>query len=128
MDISETEEIIYDIDKVSVAPIYPGCDSCITNEDRIACFSSKIKRIVSKKFNGNLGEEYGLNGLQRIHVQFEVDTDGIITDVKIRAPHPAIKKETRRVVDKFSNMTPAKIGNEAVRVKYILPITFKILD
>jgi len=128
IDVGVEEKIVYDIDKVAVAPIYPGCEGFDNNDDRIACFSSKIKRLVSKKFNASLGEKYGLKGLQRIHVQFQVDTDGIIKEVKVRAPHPALEKEARRVVDKFSNMKPGKIGNEAVRVKYILPIAFKILD
>ncbi|WP_299432410.1 energy transducer TonB [uncultured Aquimarina sp.] len=128
VDVGIEEKIVYDIDKVAIAPIYPGCEGFDNNDDRIACFSSKIKRLVSKKFNASLGEKYGLKGLQRIHVQFQVDTDGVIKEVKVRAPHPALEREARRVVDKFSNMEPGKIGDEAVRVKYILPIAFKILD
>lgn len=128
MDVGVTEEIIYDIDKVAVAPIYPGCEKYSDNEERIACFSSKINRLVSKKFNAGLGEEYGLKGLQRIHVQFEVGKDGIIDEVKVRAPHPALEKEARRVVKKFPGMKPGKIGNKPVKVKYVLPITFKILE
>ncbi|MDH7445364.1 energy transducer TonB [Aquimarina sp. 2201CG14-23] len=126
IDVGGTEDIVYPINKVAIAPIYPGCERYDNNDDRIACFSSKIRRLVSKKFNASLGEEYGLKGLQRIDVQFEVGKDGVIKEVKVRAPHPVLEKETRRVVGKFSDMQPAKIGDEAVRVKYILPITFKI--
>ncbi|SEL19738.1 protein TonB [Aquimarina amphilecti] len=125
-DIGNTEEVVYDIDKVAVAPIYPGCEDLDTNDERISCLSGKIKQIVSRKFNADLGAEYGLKGLQRIYVQFQVDKDGVINDVKVRAPHPALEKEARRVVKKFSNMRPGKIGDESVKVKYILPITFKI--
>ena len=125
-DIFIDEEIVYDIDKVTVAPIYPGCEKYSNNEERIACFSSKIRRIVSKKFNGALGAEYGLKGLQRIDVQFRVDKKGLIQDVKVRAPHPALEKEARRVVGKFSKMEPGKIENKPVDVNYILPIKFKV--
>lgn len=125
-DVVDKEEVIYDIDKVAIAPIYPGCEGLSTNDERISCLSGKIKRIVSKKFNADLGAIYGLKGLQRIHVQFQVDKDGVINEVMVRAPHPALEKEARRVVKKFSNMRPGKIGKEPVKVKYILPITFKI--
>ncbi|MBW1294655.1 energy transducer TonB [Aquimarina litoralis] len=128
LDIVETENITYDISKVTVAPIYPGCEGLSSNDERIACLSSKIKKIVSYKFNTDLGAEYGLKGIQRIHVQFQVSKDGSINDVKVRAPHPALEKETRRVVRKFSRMTPGKIGKDAVNVKYFLPIKFKIQE
>ena len=125
-DIQIDEKIVYDISKVTVAPIYPGCEKYSNNEERIACFSSKIRKIVSKKFNAGLGAEYGLRGLQRIDVQFLVDKKGLINDVKVRAPHPALEKEARRVVGKFSKMEPGKIENKAVEVKYVLPIKFKV--
>lgn len=128
LDIVETEQITYDINKVTVAPIYPGCEGLSSNEERIACLSSKIKKIVSYKFNADLGTEYGLKGVQRIHVQFQVSKDGAINDVKVRAPHPALEKETRRVVGKFSKMKPGKIGKDPVNVKYFLPISFKIQE
>lgn len=128
LDIVEKEKITYDIDKVTVAPIYPGCEGLSSNDERIACLSSKIKKIVSYKFNTDLGAEYGLKGVQRIHVQFQVSKDGSINDVKVRAPHPALEKETRRVVRKFSRMKPGKIGKDVVNVKYFLPIAFKIQE
>lgn len=128
LDIVETKEITYGIDKVTVAPIYPGCEELYSNDERIACLSSKIKKIVSYKFNTDLGAEYGLKGMQRIHVQFQVSKDGSINDVRVRAPHPALEKEARRIVKKFSRMTPGKIGKDPVNVKYFLPISFKIQE
>ncbi|WP_378181783.1 energy transducer TonB [Aquimarina sp. SS2-1] len=128
IEVGRDEKIVYPIDEVAVAPIYPGCEEYSDNKERIACFSSKIKTIVSRKFNADLGEEYGLKGLQRIHVQFQVDTDGMIKEVQVRAPHPVLEKEARRVVKKFSRMEPGKIGGEPVKVNYILPITFKVIN
>lgn len=128
LDIVETKNITYDINKVTVAPIYPGCEGLSSNDERIACLSSKIKKIVSYKFNTDLGAEYGLKGMQRIHVQFQVSKDGSVNNIRVRAPHPALEKETRRVVRKFSRMTPGKIGKDAVNVKYYLPIKFKIQE
>jgi len=128
IDVGMEENIVYDIDKVTVAPIYPGCEKYTSNDERIACFSSKLRTIVSRKFNADLGAAYGLKGLQKIHVQFQVDTNGTINDIRVRAPHPRLEREARRVVKKLSNMEPGSVGGEPVKVKYLLPITFKIQD
>lgn len=124
----EEKDITFPINKVTHAPIFPGCDVSGTNQEKIACFSGKIKKLVSRKFNGGLGAEYGLDGLQQIYVQFDVATDGTIQQVRVRAPHPALEKETRRVVALFPDMIPGRKGTKAVTVRYQLPIVFQIQD
>jgi len=53
--IDDVEEgITIPINKVERVPIYPGCERLSNNEDRVVCFSSKVKRLISKKFNGSL--------------------------------------------------------------------------
>ncbi len=111
---------------VEEVPVFPGCEKLETNTEKAACFSSKIKRWVSKKFNAGLGEKYGLNGKQKIDVQFEVGKDGLIQNIKVRAPHKALKKEALRVAKSFPRMTPGKQRGESVSVIYQLPIVFKI--
>ncbi|WP_164914139.1 energy transducer TonB [Aquimarina sediminis] len=114
--------------KVEFVPIFPGCEMLETNDERASCFSDKIKRIVSRKFNTGLGDQLGLKGLQRIYVQFDVYKDGTIQNVKARAPHPSLEREAKRVVAKFPKMTPGKQRDRAVTVKYQLPIVFKIQE
>ncbi len=111
---------------VEDVPVFPGCEKLRTNKEKAACFSKKIQRLVSRKFNSELGQEYGLQGLQRIHVQFDVARDGSIQDILVRAPHPALEKEARRVVKLFPIMTPGRQRGKAVTVKYQLPISFRI--
>ncbi|WP_459211342.1 energy transducer TonB [Aquimarina rhabdastrellae] len=113
---------------VEFVPIYPGCEGLASNKERATCFSDKIKRMVSKKFNGDLGADLGLSGLQRIYVQFDVESDGTIQNVKARGPHKALEKEAIRVVKMLPTMTPGKQRDTPVRVKYSLPIAFTILD
>ena len=113
---------------VEFVPIFPGCESLETNEERAACFSEKISRIVSRKFDTSLAGDLGLKGLQRIYVQFEVYKDGTIQNIQARATHPLLEKEAIRVVERFPKMTPGKQRDRNVTVKYQLPIAFKIQD
>ncbi len=113
---------------VESVPVFPGCEKLATNREKAVCFSEKVGRIVSRKFNTGLGERYGLTGLQRIYAQFNVDADGVITNIQIRAPHPKLQEEAERVINLFPQMTPGKQRGEPVIVKYNLPIMFKIQD
>ncbi|WP_160114720.1 energy transducer TonB [Aquimarina sp. AU474] len=115
--------------KIEWVPVFPGCETLETNKERAACFSDKVKRIVSRKFNTELGQKYGLTGVQRIYAQFEVDVDGVIKNIRVRAAHPKLEKEAKRVIDLFpKKMTPGMQRGVPVKVKYQLPIVFKIQD
>lgn len=126
-DIKKEEDPVFvDFKVVEDVPVFPGCEKLFTNKEKASCFSEKIRRIVSKKFNTGLGEEYGLTGVQRIYTQFDVDADGMINNIQIRAAHPRLKKEAERVINLFPQMTPGKQRGKPVTVKYQLPIIFKI--
>lgn len=122
------EEIIEDVPFAVIenVPIYPGCENERTNDAKKTCMSSKIAAFINKKFNTMLAEDLGLNGRQRISVQFKIDTDGKVVDVRARAPHPRLEKEAVDVVKSLPNMTPGKQRGKPVGVLYSLPIVFDI--
>ncbi|MCF6223623.1 MAG: energy transducer TonB [Flavobacteriaceae bacterium] len=104
---------------VEQAPRYPGC----IEKTEIAykkCFNEKMKKFIAKKFNSNM--EIGLSGKQKIHVQFEIDKNGDIVNIRARAPHKRLEKEAIKVVKKLPKMEPGKQRNRAVGVKYVMPI------
>lgn len=113
---------------VEDVPIFPGCERLKTNKEKAACFSEKISKIISRKFNTGIGSDYGLSGVQRIYALFDVAADGTIQNIQVRAPHPKLKKEAERVIRLFPTMTPGKQRQTPVTVKYQLPIVFKIQD
>ncbi len=107
-------------------PVYPGCEGEKTNDAKKRCMSSKISDFINKKFNSNLASDLGLEGRQRIAVQFKIDKNGRVTDVRARAPHPRLEKEAMDVVQSLPNMTPGKQRGKPVGVLYSLPIIFDI--
>lgn len=68
------------------------------------------------------------NGVQgRVVVGFVVERDGSITDVNIiRSVDPSLDREAMRVVKSMPRWTPGKQNGSAVRVKYQVPVTFRL--
>jgi protein TonB len=69
------------------------------------------------------------NGLEaKLYVQFIVNKDGSISDVKILNPEGyGFDKEATRVIEGMPNWKPGKQAGRKVRVYYVLPINFAIL-
>lgn len=107
-------------------PIYPGCEGEKSNDAKKRCMSSKISEFINKKFDTNLASDLGLEGRQRIAVQFKIDKSGRVVDVRARAPHPRLEREAMDVVQSLPNMTPGKQRGKPVGVLYSLPIVFDI--
>lgn len=69
--------------------------------------------------------ESGISG--RVYVSFIVEKDGSISDVKVmRGIGGGCDKEAVRVVKNMPKWTPGKQKGKAVRVKFTLPINFKL--
>ena len=68
------------------------------------------------------------NGVQgRVIVQFVVNKDGSISnDTVVRSVDPLLDAEAIRVVRNMPNWTPGKQKGEAVRVRFTLPVTFRL--
>ena len=130
VEVMEEEEEIAEVpfSIIENVPIFPGCEGKGNNDARRKCMSDKIDKIISKKFDTELGSELGLSGIQRIYVLFKIDEKGNVVDVRARAPHPKLQAEAQRVVKLLPKMTPGKQRGKPVRVSYTKPIVFKIED
>jgi protein TonB len=72
-----------------------------------------------------IAEENGIQG--RVVTTFVVERDGSITDVKvIKSVDPSLDKEAVRVVKSMPKWNPGKQNGSAVRVKFTLPVTFRL--
>jgi protein TonB len=122
----DTPDIII-FSKIKEVPVFPGCTG--TTEEIKQCFSKSVQRLVSKKFNADLAQELNLSpGKKRIAVQFTIDKQGIVTDIKVRAPHKRLEKETKRVVSLLPKMEAGKYKGKPIKVKFTLPITLEVFE
>ena len=70
-------------------------------------------------------EEKGLQG--RVIANFVIEPDGSITNAKVVKPlDPALDAEALRLVNGMPKWTPGKQDGVPMRVKYTIPITFRL--
>ena len=63
----------------------------------------------------------------KVFVTFVVDSDGKITDVSLlKKVFPSLDTEAIRVISAMPNWIPGRQKGQAVRVKYTVPIMFRL--
>ena len=107
----EEENKVFDV--VEQMPSYPGGMGAL-----MSWLSQNIKY-------PTVAAENGISG--RVIVQFVVERDGSITDVRVaRGVDPYLDKEATRVVKMMPHWIPGKQNGAPVRVKYTVPVVFKL--
>ena len=70
-------------------------------------------------------EESGIQG--RVVCTFVIERDGSVTDVRVaRSIDPLLDNEAVRVLSKMPKWNPGTQGGKPVRVKYTVPVTFRL--
>ncbi len=110
-DKPEVENKVFDV--VEQMPSFPGGPSAL-----MQYLSNNVKYPV-------VAQENGVQG--RVVVSFVVERDGSITDVKVvRSVDPSLDREASRVVSSMPKWIPGKQNGSPVRVKYNVPVSFKL--
>lgn len=110
-------------------PVFPGCEGVAKNK-QMDCFNEKMQAHIKKYFT--YPERAAENGSQgQVSVQFMIDKDGVVKDIKVRGrgikqDADLLEKEAERIISKLPKFAPGKQRGKAVRVKYGLPITFRL--
>jgi protein TonB len=107
----EEESKVFDV--VEQMPSFPGGQGAL-----LEYLASHVKYPV-------VAQENGVQG--RVVVSFVVERDGSITDVRVvRSVDPSLDREAQRVVSSMPRWTPGKQNGSAVRVKYNVPVSFRL--
>jgi beta-lactamase regulating signal transducer with metallopeptidase domain len=123
-DSTKLDKIPYSI--VETAPVHPDCVSISEDEIRRKCTSNAVNKMVNKNFNTDLANTLGLEGVNRIFVSFHISKQGDVDHIKVRAKHPNLEEEAKRVITLLPKFIPGRHDGEAVDVPYSLPIVFQI--
>ena len=107
----EEESTVFEY--VEQMPSFPGGDAA-------------LMRYLSKNIKyPPLAEENGIQG--RVICSFVVERDGSVSDIRIkRSVDPSLDKEAMRVVSAMPKWIPGRQNGQMVRVKYTLPVTFRL--
>lgn len=87
---------------------------------------AELMKFLSKNIKyPTIAQENGIQG--RVIVQFVVNQDGSIVDpVVMRSVDPYLDKEALRVISSMPKWKPGMQRGKAVRVKYTVPVTFRL--
>lgn len=100
-------------DVVEEMPSFPGGQGAL-----MSYLASNIEYPV-------VAQENGVQG--RVIVSFVVERDGSISDVRVaRSVDPSLDREAQRVVKSMPRWKPGKQNGSAVRVKYTVPVVFRL--
>ncbi|MCW5518867.1 energy transducer TonB [Aureitalea sp. L0-47] len=113
------------VNTVEFAPVFPGCESLGSNEERKQCLSDNIRSFIGKKFDTEEFSYLDSGTVFRIYVQFKIDTEGKVTEIKSRAPERELENEAERVINLLPRLKPGMQGDKPVNVVYRVPIVFE---
>ncbi len=107
----EEENKVFDV--VEQMPSFPGGQTAL-----MEYLSKNVKYPV-------VAQENGVQG--RVVVSFVVEKDGSVTDVQVvRSVDPSLDREAVRVISSMPKWIPGKQNGQAVRVKYNVPVSFRL--
>ncbi|MBI9068835.1 MAG: energy transducer TonB [Salinivirgaceae bacterium] len=111
--VEEIEEEVIPFYKVEQKPEFIGGESALI-------------RFLAKETNyPQIAIDNGSQG--RVHVSFVIDEQGKVTEVALlRGVDPLLDKEALRVVKSMPNWKPGKQRNKAIKVRYQVPINFRL--
>ena len=122
IDYSDNDEVSFeDLD------IQPKFKDCETSQNHKDCFVDSLSKHVAEHFNPEVAQNIGLEkGVSRVYVQFMINKEGNVENIKVRGPHEVIEDEALRVISLLPTMVPGQYGGKNVNVKYTIPIKFDV--
>ncbi|WP_439132074.1 hypothetical protein [Polaribacter sp.] len=123
MEFDKTDVNVSEISflKMDSVPVFPDCEA-----QDFDCFFAKLDAHFTSNFNRKIVDDIFVSpGIQKVIVDFSIDENVAVTDVKVDASHIVIAEEAKRVIESLPQMKPGKNYDAQHEAKYTLP--FKII-
>lgn len=124
---TENNNVIKDGFSVEYLPRFAACAN-VSKEQQQACFEEQLQKEVAK----NLvypKEDIDNNKEGIVYLSFVIDENGHftqITSVQNNRSSNQMKLAAEKALKKLPKIVPAKIGTKAVKIRYTVPVKFKI--
>lgn len=120
-----SKDKIYDF--TESLPVFPACKGVALDQQK-KCFEEQLRKEIYKNLiypeNDLYNEKEGA-----VFVQFIIDQNGLFTEINPIVNNRGtanMRKAVEVAVKKLPKITPAKHGGEFVKIRYTMPILFKI--
>ncbi|MEL6974784.1 MAG: energy transducer TonB [Bacteroidota bacterium] len=121
----EEEEIIVPFAVIENAPVFPGCETCPTEEERRACFNQKVQQHIRENLvYPEAALEMRITG--RVFLKFVIDANGRVSGIQKRGPDRLLENEAERIIAALPKMKPGMQRGKPAKVNYSIPINFQV--
>ncbi len=112
--------------EAEVMPQFPGCETIEDKTEQTNCAQKKMLEFIYSRISyPEVARENEIEGM--VLVSFIVEKDGSISSINsVREVAGGCTEEALRVVNEMPNWHPGYEKDEPVRVKFHLPIKFKL--
>lgn len=112
---------------VEQLPMFDACKG-LRREEQKECFDKELQRFISRNIIYPSNDiENGNQGIALI--EFIIDEKGYVTNIKALDNKRAtlgMQKAAEKAIRKMPKIIPARQGKENVRVKYLIPVSFRL--
>ena len=108
-------------------PVFPGdCQGIANAEDQAKCTEAAIINFVQSNASyPDIAKENGFQG--KVFLTFIVDDNGKVGNVEIlKGIHKSLDDSATKAVLKLPKFTPASQRGKPVKLKYTIPVNFKL--
>lgn len=104
----------------------PKIGKCPENVDSNECFQELINAHIQKTMDisGLVGSG---SGTLKAYVQFEIEEDGKISNIRVNSLDKNMKREAERIIKKLKVQEAAKKDGEFISSKYVVPVLFNAI-
>ncbi len=123
---SKDNEEVFTYSIIEEKTVYPGCEG-LDNNERTTCFQQKLaEHLQASYIYPEIAIKYNIQG--KVFVQFIVDRDGSITDIKIfQGVHALLDQAAMDMIKSLPKMTqPAIQRGKPVKMAFTIPIVFQL--
>ena len=126
VDFAEFDENTEVIQQVEVAEETIEDDQPFLIAETMPSFRNPVRNWVQQNVKfPQIALENGIQG--RVVLSFVIEKDGRLTNIQVlQTPDRSLSEEAIRVLSKSPKWSPGKQRNQVVRVKYTLPVDFRV--
>jgi protein TonB len=117
-------EIFYGLGQTETLPVFPDCE-LETPETNFNCFKEKLTNHITKNFQyPNDARAAGIEG--EISVIFDINKEGNVEIINTLGVERVFQEEGKRIISLLPKMKPATIKGKPVKMRFTIPIQFKL--
>jgi protein TonB len=125
-DKGEDIDVELPFNVIEQVPLFPGCEK-EPKERQMACFEEQLQKHIRKNFvYPERAMEDQIQG--KVNVEYLIGTDGKVSVLRVKGPKGTelLEKEAKRIIEKLPQLKPGMQRKKPVRMKHVIPITFRL--